>query len=101
MSKLKIFLIPFLICCFAIIPWYLFAKYILKLNFNLEIFAILSFALFYFPIVFINIWKIKYPDPNKQAKQIHKFSIFYGKSFALIVSIQFFVVVMLLLLIKF
>jgi len=69
----------------------------LKLNYNVEIYAGIVFVVFYFPLVVINLLGDKVSEKKDVEKTINKVLKIYGKSLVLIVSIQFFIVVLLLL----
>ena len=94
---LMIFITPLLISSIAVIPWYLLIKYILMWKFNTEAYSISLFMLLYFPLILIFAWKAKNLNKKKQEVQLSNFFIIYGKGFALIVALQFFIVFLLLL----
>ncbi|MFH2044279.1 MAG: hypothetical protein ABIK92_03930 [Pseudomonadota bacterium] len=94
---LKVFIKSFIISIIAVLPWYLLIRFVLEWELNVEAFSILLFILLYFPLVLISAWKIKSSKVKEREEQINKLYIGYGKGFALIVSFQFLVVILLLL----
>jgi hypothetical protein len=95
----RTFVIPLLISFFSVTPWYLFSKFVLKLEINLEAFAVLIVVLSSVPLVLLNRWKEKVPDAKEQERRIIKVFTTYGKGLALIVSVQCLMIILLILLI--
>ena len=94
----RIYVTPFLVSLGGILPWYLFLKFVLKPKFNLEGLAVLLGVLAYVPFVILTHWMEKVSDEKEQEKRVIEWFIFYGKAFALVVSIEFLIVVMFILL---
>jgi hypothetical protein len=93
----KILIKPFLVCFFSILPWYVLAKYILKLGVNVEVYSGIVLVIFFLTLVVINLLAKKAPVKKDVEKTINKFLYFYRNGLLLIVSIQFLIVVLLLL----
>ena len=94
----RIFVTPLLISLFSVTPWYLFAKLVLKLEIQLEAFAVLIAFLSYVPLALVNRWKEKMPDAREQERRVAEVFTTYGKGLALMVSIQGLIVLLLILL---
>ena len=106
---LKIYIYPLIVLLASWIPWYLFARFVLKIDMDkfilqsfggtaanvkgFKIFFVLICVTIYVCWVFLNNWKKKDPE-----RRLAEFFISYGKIFALIISIQLFIFMALLLL---
>lgn len=85
----------FLICCLSVLPWYLFAKFILKLAYNVNFFAGVVFVIFYLLLSAISILRNNALEEKEFERKSSKFLKNYGKGFVFIVSIQFFIIVLI------
>ena len=92
----RIFVIPFLIPCPGVLLWYLFAKFVLKLNLPLEAYSAGAVALIYIPLVVIN-WGSEGLGAEERERAAAKYLTLYGKAIALWVSIQFLIVAIAIL----
>ena len=96
----RIFVIPLLIPCPGVLLWYLFSKFVLKLNLPLEAYSAGLVALIYIPLVVIS-WRSEGVGAEGRERAVAKYMTLYGKAIALWVSIQFLIVAIAILAISF
>ncbi len=100
-EKLKPHLIPLFTSVLVLLPWYLFAKYILGWRDVSETLCLIIFLFLYFPLFSINVWKQKSSQLEDSILLSEKIAKIFGKGFLLMVLIQFVVVLVLLLIVLF
>ena len=99
---IHVYVTPLLVSCSGVIPWYLFARFVLKLDLNLEALSIGIAMLFYIPYVATLRWAEGVREEERERVVVKYFTL-YGKTVALWVSIQFlvfFLAVLLLLVLR-
>ena len=109
-KNIKIYLIPLVIIFLSILPWWAFAKYILKFNFisflststnssnkKVIIFLLVFISTGYIGWVFLNMWFENSNSIGEKEKKIEKFFLVYGKTFAGIVFGQFLFIILVLI----
>ena len=103
----KIYIYPLLILVISLIPWYLFARFVLKLDLDqyvlqisdgsessargFKLFFLVSYIISYILFVFT----LKYIEKAPEQRLVN-FFLSYGKSFAIFVSISFVVFIVLI-----
>ncbi len=108
---LKIYVYPIITILFSILPWYLFVKYVLKIELyelfgyetassftNFRVFSCLILMFVYILWVNLNIKIERAKDDKEREMMISKWFLGYGKAFAVIISIQFLIVGLLIFL---
>lgn len=110
-TKIKVYLYPFILIFVSILPWYLFAVYILKVNFdsivyqamecktqacliNFKIFFYGFLSLMYLFTVAFNLWRETLSNENDKEKKTVKFWVSFGKIFIVISIIQFVMIIL-------
>ena len=90
---IRIYITPLLVSCSAVFPWYLFARFVLKLDLNLEALSIGIAMLAYIPLVVVRRWE-EGVRAEERERVVEKYATLYGKTVALWVSIQFLIAVL-------
>ena len=109
-KTIKIYLIPLATIFLSILPWWAFAKYILKFNFiaflststnssnkSVLIFLLVFISAVYIGWVFLNMWVENSKSIGEKEKKIERFFLVYGKSFAGIVFGQFLFIILVII----
>jgi len=105
----KVYIYPLIVLLVSLIPWCFFAEFVLKIDINnfilqsfggtgrnvegFKIFCVVICLTIYVCWIFLNNWMKKDPE-----KRFVEFFLSYGKIFALIISIQFFMFMIFILL---
>ena len=79
----RIYVTPLLSGFIIVFPWYLFLKYVLKLDSHIELLAILLGLCLFFVFSVINRWKEKVPDKKEHERVAEKYLTYYGKAVVL------------------
>ena len=94
-NKFLIVLYPLILPIFAIIPWWVFAKFVLKLNMSeYRIFGYFIFLTFFAAGVAITIWNTKAVNQKKEEILLERISTGWGKAMAFIVGLQFLLIIL-------
>ena len=97
-KNLKIYVYPFLILIFSIAPWFLFANYVLKIDFdhfiyqsigcdnqhcvrNFKLFFVVLLGLIYIGWVSANMWLENSRNTLEKEKKLESFALNHGKIF--------------------
>jgi len=108
---LKIYVYPLFIITLSLIPWYLFAIYILKIDLhsfllqalecktetcvrNFKVFCISTLMLIYLLWVGLNTWRENSLDEKEKEVRTISFFLSYGKIFVAIVLLQFALIIL-------
>jgi hypothetical protein len=107
---LKIYVYPFLIIITSVAPWLLFAKFILKIDFDLfisqslncetlscikncKLFMVVSLVLIYCGWVSLNMWLENSKSTFERERKIESFALNYGKAFIGLIVGQFILII--------
>ena len=93
----RIYVTPLLSGFIIVFPWYLFLKYVLKLDSHIELLAILLGLCLFFVFSVINRWKEKVPDKKEHERVAEKYLPYYGKAVVLKTSVFFVIAVLMII----
>ena len=92
---LRIFVYPVYLPAVVIGPWWAFVRFVLKWDMSrLSSLGILLFAMVYISGVLISLWR-EIPSQQKREEQLHKSAIAWGKTFVIIIAVQFVLAILL------